>query len=140
METVTAWGHENVLSTHKTTIEITTEEELTKRGDCIIGVSADMGLADLGEAFKNAARDKNTKIAVTFKAGDITETVIGSGHPDLTFAHKTDMVIRKSNFLCPRTLIINADKSAAELDRNLISALKNKNQKLTVNIEAKTPP
>jgi len=139
METVTAWGHENVMSLHKTTIEVTKEEELTKRGDCIIGARADMGLADLSEAFKNAARDKNAKIAVTFKAGSATETVTGSGHPDLTFTHETDMVIRKSNFTCSRTLMVNADKSAAELDRKLISALKNKSQKLTVNIEVAPP-
>jgi hypothetical protein len=31
--------------------------------------------------------------------------------------------------------MINADKSAAELDRKLISLLKNKSQKLVVNIE-----
>ncbi len=140
METVTAWGHENVLSLHKTTIEITKEGELTKRGDCIIGVGADKGLADLSDAFKNAVRDKNAKISVTFRAGGITETVTGRGHPDLTFTHSTDMVIRKSDFLCSRTLMIHADKSSAELDRKLISALKDKNQELTVHIEVKTPP
>ncbi len=135
MESVIARGHENVLSMHGTTIEVTKEEELTKRGDCIIGVSADMGLADLSDAFKNAARDENTKITVTFRAGDIVETVTGRGHPELTFTHKTDMVIRKSNFICSRTLMINADKSAAELNRKLISLMKNKKQKLTVRIE-----
>lgn len=140
METFTTWGHENVLSLHKTTIEVTKEEELTKRGDCIIGVGADKGLADLSDAFKNAARDKNAKISVTFRAGGVAETVTGRGHPDLTFTHSTDMVIRKSDFICSRTLMIHADKSSAELDRKLISALKDKNQKLTVHIEVKTPP
>ncbi len=140
METVTAWGHENVLSLHKTTIEITKEERLTKRGDCIIGVRASAGLADLSDAFKNAARDKNAKISVTFRAGGVVETVTGRGHPDLTFTHSTDMVIRKSDFLCSRTLMIHADKSSAEFDRKLISALKDKNQELTVHIEVKTPP
>jgi hypothetical protein len=135
MVTVTAWGHENVLSLHKTTIEVTMEPELTKKGDCIIGVGADLGPADLSGGFRNAARNKNAKIAVIFKAGDVAETVTGRGHPDLTFEHKTDMVIRKSDFICSRTLMINADKSAAELDRKLISLLKNKNQKLTVNVE-----
>ena len=135
MVTVIAWGHENVLSLHKTTIEVTKEKELTKMGDCIVGVGADIGLADLSDDFKNAARNKNAKIAVTFKAGDVTETVTGRGHPNLTFEHKTDIVIRKSDFICSRTLMINADKSAAELDRKLISLLKNKSQKLVVNIE-----
>lgn len=139
MVTVIAWGHENVLSLHKTTIEVTMEPGLTKRGDCIIGVGADIGLADLSDDFKDAAMDENAKIAVTFKAGDVTETVTGRGHPDLTFEHKTDIVIRKSDFICSRTLMINADKSAAELDRTLISLLKNKSQKLIVNIEVMPP-
>lgn len=139
MERVTAWGHENVLSLHETTIEVTMEPDLTKRGDCIIGVSADGGLLDLSDDFKSAARDSNAKIKVTFTAGDIKETVVGRGHPGLSFTHKTDMVIRKSDFICDRTLMIHADKSAAELDRKLINLLGDKNQKLIMEIEA-TPP
>ena len=136
MERVIAWGHGNVLSLHETTIEVTMEPDLTKRGDCIIGVSADAGLLDLSDDFKDSARDQNTKIRVTFRAGDQTETVVGRGHPDLTFTHKTDMVIRKSDFVCDRTLMIHADKSSAMLDRKLINLLKDKNQKLVMEIEA----
>jgi hypothetical protein len=139
MVTVIAWGHENVLSLHKTTIEVTMEPGLTKNGDCIIGVSADIGLADLSDDFKSAARDENTKIKVTFSAGGVKETVTGRGHPDLTFTHKTDMVLRKSDFTCSRTLMVHADKGAAHLDRKLINLLKDKNQKLLVNIEAVPP-
>ena len=139
MERATAWGHGNVLSLHETTIEVTMEPDLTKRGDCIIGVGADMGLVDLSDDFKESARDENTKIRVSFNAGGVKETVVGRGHPDLTFAHKTDMVIRKSDFICDRTLMIHTDKSSAELDRKLINLLKDKNQKLIMEIEA-TPP
>ncbi len=139
METLTAWGHENVLSLHATTVEVTMEQRLTKKGDCIIGVGADTGLVDLSDEFKTAARSEDAEIKVTFKAGDVTETVTGRGHPDLTFTHKTDMVIRKSDFMCPRTLMIHADKSSAELDRKLINLLADRNQKLIVTIEV-TPP
>jgi hypothetical protein len=102
METIISWGHENVLSLHETTIEVTMEPDLTKKGDCIIGVSADACLLDLSDDFKESARDENTKIMVSFSAGGVRETVIGRGHPDLTFSHKTDMVIRKSDFICGR--------------------------------------
>jgi hypothetical protein len=125
-----------VLSLHETTIEVTMEPDLTKKGDCIIGVSADTSLVDLSEDFKSAARDSNAKIKVSFIVGDLKETVIGWGHPDLSFTHKTDMVIRKSDFICDRTLMINANKSAAELDRKLINLLGDKNQKLILEIEA----
>jgi hypothetical protein len=139
MATVIAWGHKNVLSQHKTTIEVTMEQNLTKKGDCIIGVGADMGLVDLSDEFKESARDENAKIKITFSAGGAKETVTGRGHPDLTFTHKTEMVIRKSDFICDRTLMIHADKGASELDRKLINLLKDKNQKLVVTIEL-TPP
>ena len=35
------YGHENILSTHKTTIEFTKDSELTLDGDCILGIKAD---------------------------------------------------------------------------------------------------
>ncbi|MEM2131517.1 MAG: DUF371 domain-containing protein, partial [Candidatus Woesearchaeota archaeon] len=34
-------GHENLLGNHKNSFEFTKEKELTKRGNCIIGVMAD---------------------------------------------------------------------------------------------------
>jgi hypothetical protein len=139
MERVTAWGHGNVLSLHETTIEVTMEAHLSKRGDCIIGVSADAGLLDMSDDFKESARDENTKIKVSFIVGDVKETVLGKGHPGLSFTHKTDMVIRKSDFICDRTLMIHADKSSAELDRKLINLLKDKNQKLVMEIETLPP-
>ncbi|HIP58595.1 MAG TPA: DUF371 domain-containing protein, partial [Archaeoglobus profundus] len=36
-EVITAWGHPNITAKHRTTLEITKDEELSIRGDCIIG-------------------------------------------------------------------------------------------------------
>ena len=47
------FGHENIRSNHKKTIEITKESHLTTRGDCIIGVRANSSCADLPDALKN---------------------------------------------------------------------------------------
>ncbi len=139
VETILAYGHPNVRSRHKTTIEVTKEPHLTIRGDCIIGVGAEKGCADLSDEFKAAARDPATIISVKFTVGDLEETVTGKGHPDLTFTHPTDMVIRKSDFTCSRTLMVGSDKSSAELSRKLINLLKDKNQELVVTIEAILP-
>ncbi len=51
-EEVTASGHENIEATHPTTLEITKERGLSRRGDCIIAVGADKSLADFSEEFK----------------------------------------------------------------------------------------
>ena len=128
VETIISYGHENVTSRHDTTLEITKDEEITKRADCIVGVRASKS-----EEFKQKARS-NSIIKVVLRAGNITETVTGRGHPKLSFSHKSDIVIRKSTFICPRTLMIKADKSARELDRNLINLLKDRKQKLIVEI------
>ena len=40
-------GHENILSLHKKTIEITKDSQLTVNGDCIIGVGSNLACIDL---------------------------------------------------------------------------------------------
>lgn len=141
VETIISYGHENITSKHGTTLEITKDEEITKRADCIIGVGADKGISELSEEFKQKARDENSIIRVVLRAGNITETITGRGHPELSFSHKSDIVIRKSSFVCPRTLMIKADKSAKELNRTLINLLKDRKQKLIVKISTlKMPP
>ncbi|MDK2987241.1 MAG: uncharacterized protein PWQ47_379 [Methanothermococcus sp.] len=99
--TIYAKGHPNVQSTHKTTLEITKEDYLTPTGDCIIGICADKSMIDFSEEFKNELR-KSDKIIVEIIVGDLKETIIGKGHKDLILNHPTDIVIRKSNFICPR--------------------------------------
>ncbi len=135
METIIARGHPNITSKHKTTFEITKDSEISKRADCIIGVKANKGLKDLSEEFKKRARDKNSVIKVILNVGGLQETIYGRGHPELTFSHETDIVVRKSKFICPRTLMIKANKSSAELDRRLVELLKKDNQKLEMRIE-----
>jgi hypothetical protein len=51
---VTFYGHPNIRSLHAKTIEITKDEHLTPRGDCIIGVRANKACADLDEALKHS--------------------------------------------------------------------------------------
>jgi hypothetical protein len=135
MEMVIARGHENITSKHKTTIEITKDEEISLRADCVVGVKADKSLVDFSEEFKKKARDRNSIIRAVLRAGGLQEEIVGRGHPNLTFSHKTDIVIRKSNYVCPRTLMINADKSSKELDRRLVKLLKNRDQKIVLEVE-----
>lgn len=139
METIISYGHENITSKHDTALEITKDSEITKRADCIVGVGADKGISGLSEDFKKKARNENSVIKVVLRAGDIEESVIGRGHPSLSFSHEKDIVIRKSTFICSRTLMIGADKSARELDKRLINILKNRKQKLIVEISVAPP-
>ncbi len=131
-ETVTAYGHQNILATHRTTFEITRRSKLTRRGDCIVAVRADKALVDLNSNFKKAARNERAKILITIEANGLRETIQAYGNPKLTLTNKTDMVIRKSNFICDRTLAIRANKAAKDFSRKLIQKLQNPNQKVLI--------
>ncbi len=140
IESIRARGHGNVVAGHKTTIEITREESLTPRGDCIVCVGADKGLCDLGEDFKDAARDEKAVIEVTLSVDGLLERIWGRGHPDLSFDDTSDLVIRKSDYVCGRTLMIKADKAAVDLSREMVEKLKDPDQMVEISIKLSTMP
>lgn len=118
-------GHRNVTSHHKSTFEITRDAEIGPTADCIIGVDMDKTMLNFPHNFKDRIADSNTKIIVELETENGHDVITGFGHENLTLTHPTDIVIRKSDFTCPRTLMINADKAARDLDENLIEDLKN---------------
>ncbi|MEJ2126838.1 MAG: DUF371 domain-containing protein [Candidatus Bathyarchaeota archaeon] len=132
-----AKGHKNVLSTHKTTFEVTKETELSKRGNCIIAVESTMGAIDLPDEFKKAAQKENSKITITIEVGNQKETTIGKGNPKLQFTHPTDLVVRKSKFVCNRTLAIEANKASIDFSQKLVKKLQNPNQKVKFTLTVK---
>jgi len=136
-EIIFAFGHNSIQATHESTFEITKEAELSKRGDCIIAVSADKAMADLNSKFKESLRKKSTKVTVMIEAGDVVEVVNALGSTGLILTHSTDMVVRKSNYICNRTLAIQADKAACDLSRKLVEKLKNPKQKVKITLTVK---
>ena len=128
-------GHENIRSLHQKTIEITKDSTLTTRGDCIIGVNASHACADMPPELKEKLRDTNMKITLSFQVNNYKFTVIGTGHPDLILSHQHDIVIRKSDFICPRTLAINCDKASDVIPREMIKELQDPKMKGTLTIE-----
>ena len=132
-----ARGHENVQSTHRTTFEVTKEEILSNRGDCILAVEATKAAADLSVEFKETAKKEGARITVTVEADGLKETVQARGNPKLQFTHQTDLVVRKSSYVCGRTLAINADKAAIDFSREFVKKLKDPKQtiKVTLTVE-----
>lgn len=116
-------GHENVRALHTRTIEITTEPDLTLQGDCIVGVSADCGCMKIPESLKEKLRRSESKVTITLQVDDEKFVIKGKGHEDLRLENPHDIVIRKSNFLCPRTLAIGCDKASDDIPRKIIKKL-----------------
>ncbi|MGQ9530253.1 MAG: DUF371 domain-containing protein [Candidatus Bathycorpusculaceae bacterium] len=136
-EVILAYGHKNIQATHPSTLEITKEKELSKRGDCIIAVSANKALRDLNTEFKEHLRRENAKLKLLIEAGEISNSVNASGSTKLILTHPTDIVIRKSNYICNRTLAIQANKAAIDLSRKLVEKLKNPRQKVKITMTVK---
>ncbi len=134
-----ARGHPNIRSRHKTTLMTTTETELTTRGDCIIAVSAETGLAQLPDDLKRQARDPQTKITFTLTTRNHLFTVVGRGDPELGYSDPRDMVARKSTYTCGRTLMVASDKAAIDIPRELIEELKDPETEITIQLTYETP-
>ncbi len=137
-DVIVAHGHENIRGTHKTTFEVTRDEELTPRGNCIIGVGADRSIKDIDEEIKEMLR-RGARAEVLIELPDygIKETVLGYGSSKLTFSDDRDIVVRKSNYTCGRTLLIRANKSALDLNREIIELLKDKSTIIELKILVK---
>jgi hypothetical protein len=133
-EVILARGHENVLAKHRSTLEITKEDSLSREGDCIIAVAADKAVDDLDAEFTQSLCNENARLTILIKAGDIAETVNAYGSSKLILMHPTDMVVRKSNHVCSRTLAIKADKAACDLSRKLVERLKDSKQNITITL------
>jgi len=136
-EVIVGYGHRNIQATHKTTLEFTKDTHLTKRGDCIVAVAANRALADLSAKFKETLRKTNAKLTITIEVDGITEQINAQGSPSLILTHPSDLVVRKSDYVCNRTLAVHADKAACDLSRELIEKLKNPQQKVKITLIAR---
>ena len=125
-----AYGHPNILGTHKTTLEFTKDCELSLKGNCIVGVKADF---DLNKIKKFIEKSKNIKVTITLKIEDIQEKITAELNPN--FNSSKEFVVRKTDFVSERTFAIKANKAAFDLDRDLINHLKEKKNKIIVIIQ-----
>ena len=129
------YGHKNIRSLHTKTIEITTESDLTVNGDCIIGVRADCGCNDIPEKIKTLLKNSRSSVTCTISVKDLSFKTKGRGNGNLTLLNPHDIVIRKSSFVCPRTLATNFDAASDAIPRAMIIALQNPDTKGIFRIE-----
>jgi len=120
---IIAKGHSNILSKHKSTFEITKDSELTLSGDCIIGVAMDKNMNDFPVELKKKIANDTTKITVKLSTENAEDEIVGYGHSKLSLTHPTDIVCRKSSYICNRTLMIKSDKASKDLKKELIEDL-----------------
>lgn len=118
-----AFGHENVAGNHRTTLELTSEDFLTREGTCIVGVRSNQTLSQLAPEIKMLAASRETRIILRLRAKNLVEEIAGRGDPGLTYSDSVSMVARTSTYVCGRTLMVKADKAALDLDRTFVEVL-----------------
>ena len=108
---------------HPTTIEITTDEYLTDRGDCIIGVGADKGCLQLSETLKTVLRSDLSKVTIRIMVGEDSFEFTAHGDAGLKLLHPHDIVVRTSRFTSDRTLAVGATAAAIDIPRPIVTRL-----------------
>lgn len=131
IEEIICRGHQNITSKHKSTFEVTKDSDLSIKGDCIIGVSADKSCDDLSDDFKKALARDGSVLETTLKCAGFSCVINSKGSSKMTLSHKKDIVWRKSAFVCSRTIGIYSDKSAKDIPEELVYAL-SKGEEMTV--------
>ena len=124
IEEIQFYGHKNIRSLHARTIEITKDSHLTLRGDCIIGVNANKSCSDLTSDMKNKIKSDDSFIEIELIVEPFKFKFHGFGNNNLLLTHDNDIVFRKSNFICNRTLCINCNLSALHIPRKMIDLLR----------------
>lgn len=137
VEVVEFMGHRNVRGLHETTFEITREDDLTPRGDCIIGVRASKALRDFSDCFKSLVRSGSTRVHVLVVTEDgHMDVVSGWGSEALTYEDPTRIIVRRSSYVSDSTAVVRADKAARDLSRALINSLRRGSRAIAVFIAA----
>ena len=122
-EVIQCRGHPLVSGTHPTTFEVTRELHLTSNGNCIIGIAADKGCAGLSAEFKLVLAHDDARLLTRLVCGDMAVEIHSRGSSEFTLTHPTDLVWRRSGFVCGRTIGILSDHIAATLPDDLIKNL-----------------
>lgn len=123
-----AFGHRNILATHKTTLEFTKDCDLSRNGDCIIGVRSNFELGKLKAFLKTKAPDYRLNMQIMVNG---QKFILNAGiNPDFSDGH--EIVIRKSGFASSRTLAVHSDAGAIDIPRDIVRLLQNPNTKVQI--------
>jgi hypothetical protein len=126
----TAAGHANVRATHRKTLELVREGEISARATCVVGVGASLD--------EEALLRLRGRVEVTIAAGDLSATVRGRVNP--AFRPGDPLIVRRANAVTRDAVVIDADTAAADLDRELVAALASSDAVVEIRFRALDEP
>ncbi|MFQ6010718.1 MAG: DUF371 domain-containing protein [Nitrososphaerales archaeon] len=117
-------GHGAIQSMHPTTLEITKESSLSERGTCIVGVQSTKGCADLSKDLKRKLSRDVSRVIISLSVEEQEFLIYARGSGMLQLTDSRDLVIRKSDFHCPRTAVLGSSAAAIDIPRSMVKELK----------------
>ena len=136
LEEIVFEGHPSIKASHPSTIELTREAGITPKGDCIVGVSADKAARDIDSGIKDALAATDAFVTLTIRVAEESFVFRARGSPGLSLSDPRELVIRRSDFVSPRTLAVRSDAAARDIPRTLVGRLK-KGERGLMTIEVK---
>lgn len=121
-----AYGHKNIRAEHKNTVEITKDRELSRKGDCIIGVNADFKPGEI----RGILSYDYAKLILEH-GGKSIET---RGIINKDFNDEREIVARRSDFASERTLLTRIDNACIDIPREFVDMLKDGEAKIRVKL------
>ena len=128
------FGHPNIQSLHLRAIEVTKNPNLTLRGDCIIGVRASKACKDLNPSLQRLLKKEDSVVRLSIITGNLFYRLNAFGNSRIMLLDAQDIVIRKTNFVCSRTLCVNSDKASFDIPREIIRSLQDPERKAVLSI------
>ena len=122
------FGHLNISAAHLTTMEFTSDKEISPRGDCLLACNVIFDLKTVQNFLKNVKR-----IKITISADLVSDYV--ECLPNQQFNDLHELVIRMSAVQTCRTFGFNATKGARMLSRELVQKLKDPKQQVVITFE-----
>ncbi len=91
-------------------------------------------MADLSYDFKKNLCNDDARLTIIFEANGLKEIAVAMGSKELTLENPKDLVIRKSNFICDRTLAIRSNKAAIDFNRSFIDLMQDPNMNVKIEL------
>ncbi len=121
----TCRGHEAIRASHRKTLELTRERDISARATCMVGVAADYDPRELARL--------RGRVWVHLSVAGVEETLIAeaAAFPDTSRC----LILRRHPLEQTRTFARGADKASSDLDRRLVAALARSGAVVEVTIE-----
>lgn len=135
-EEITAYGHPDIKATDNTGFAIVKAVSPEKYRKAIIGVRADKACKDFDKKFRHSLKS-GRKIEITIEAGGEEDKITAFCSPALSVTSSDEIAVRKDDRIDGKTIGILANKSAAELDQDLIEKIRDPKTRIKITLEIK---